>query len=148
MFKFDWKPEDELKPQRVILHEGKGTFSIDKVHTHHTKTGEALTTKDGRAKITLQLTVTDNLGQRGVVYQDITQAMPWVVKALADALAMPGLYSQSGLDTQRILNREGECMIKTKKQPGFDDRSEISFLPCVDPHAPQQQSDIPDDLPF
>jgi hypothetical protein len=135
-FKFDWVPETELKPKSIILEEGKGHFLIDKVHTIHSKTGDPLRTLDGRPKITLQLLVTDTSGQKGIVYQDVTTAMPWLIKALADAVGIPALYSQGGLDLVRIVGCEGECIIKTKSSPGYSDKTTVGqFLAKNEDHT-------------
>ena len=88
------------------------------------------------------------------MYQDITAAMPWMVKGLADALGVPSLYNKEGMNTDLIIGAEGQCIIKNKvlQSPGYDDKhiSTIgSFLPKADmPNNDVYEKDHLDDLPF
>ena|ERR1700683_4256873 len=158
MFKFDYVKEEDLKPKVILLSEGQADFRIDKVHTID-KEGHPLVTKDGRSKISLQLTIKDSRGVRGVLYQDLTQAMAWMVKGLSDSLGMPKLYNVHGLDLNVIIGKTGKCMIKTKQSPGYDDKSVVHYFIAkgdaedVKHYAAQQQqqhddTDSIDDIPF
>lgn len=156
MFKYNWVPEDELKPQAIIFAEGEASYKIEKVKTID-EHGFALKTQKGDPKITLQLNIKDQNGTRGTLFQDITQNMPWMIKGLADSTGMPSLYNKQGLNLNAVLGLSGKCMIKNETNPGYDKaKSRVHyFMPYEDTNVVKTienntnlQNDSIDDIPF
>lgn len=152
MFKFEYKDESELGPKVTLLAPGEGKFKIISVFDKK-KDGSPLTTMDGTPKLTLSIMVRDCDGDSGLVYDDLTARTAWKIKALADALGLPGLYDESGtLNPDDLINGEGRCNVGTRKSDGYPDRTVIEkYLksPKVRKAKADYSKELPeDDLPF
>ena len=158
MFKYNYVPVDKLddKPVKVPLREGKAHFVI-KAFYDKDKEGRPLMTLKEEPKISLLMSVTDCQNSKGTIYDTITENMPWKIKQLADSLAMPGIYNESGkIDFSKLVGYEGQCTLKSKEVPNFAPRIIIDkYLPHPSAghdvnHGPSADDDFlgDDDIPF
>lgn len=152
VFKFEYKPENELGPKMTLLTPGEASFKIVAVFDKK-KDGSPLTTMDGTPKLTLSISVKDINNETSLVYDDLTAKTAWKLKAIADSIGMPELYDESGtLDPDDLIGCEGRCKIKTNQSPGYDDRT------AIEKYLKQRKKDLPktdyskgiedEDLPF
>jgi hypothetical protein len=145
MFKYNYVPANELddKPIKMQLKAGKAHFVV-KAFYDKDREGHPLKTLGGDPKINVLMEVTDSQNSKSTIYDTITSNMPWKVKALADSLAMPGIYNSSGmLDFSKLIGYEGECWLKNEASDKHGTRTVIDkYLP----HASGAQQADPDDF--
>jgi hypothetical protein len=159
MFKYNYVPVDKLdqKTPSILLEPGQGKFTI-KAFYDKDKNELPLKTSDGTPKINLLLEVVDFKQAKSTIYDTITSNMPWKIKQLGDALAMGGLYNESGvIDFSKLIGYSGHCMIKTQASDKYGSKSVIekyiSWQTGEAAHVdntPSQVDDrfIDDDVPF
>lgn len=156
-FKYDYVPVDELQDDSrlpsIILAEGEATFEIVKVFDKE-KSGYPMQTKAGDSCFKLMLAVTDSNRRKGAVWHTISAKMPWAIKALADAIGMPNLYSSRGeIDLKTLEGHDGQCEIATQEASGQYKAVSVikKYLPnpvLHDVHNRGPIDNTDDDLPF
>lgn len=123
MFKFDYKDESEKPavrdgiPPWDKLAPGPAHFEVISFSTTD-KQGNPLQTQDGRSKVRVSLRITDKTGHCAHLYETWTEKNAhFVMYPLLKAIGRKDLYKKEGIDINRILGLEGECILAENDKP-------------------------------
>jgi hypothetical protein len=155
MFNYEYKEE----AAKTLPTAGPAKFSVRMVYDKD-REGQPLVSKStGQPMLKLELFVTDSRGTKAVVYEHLTRAMGWKVKAIGDCLSLPSIYNASGAFNPNLLvGKEGQCLLKIENS-GYGDKCVVEkYLPSgsdvpqtqVSPAAtyPAAVTFNDDDIPF
>jgi hypothetical protein len=129
-FKYNYVPVEQLESKQILLEPGHAHFII-KAYYDKNKDGSPSMTKGKRGepgvrKVNLLLSVTDSNGQEGMIYDVITVNTAWKIHQLSEALGILDIYNIDGiLDLDKLVNKKGECLIKTSESIGYPAKTVI-----------------------
>ena len=144
-FHFDFVPEDELDPFKLIA-EGEGTFKITAYKEGFSKAQHPM--------LTLNMLLKDAQGRSTLYNENITAAGAFKIKAICDAIGKPQLYSSAGtINPHMLLGEKGTCMIATDRptNPQWKERSMVAryIKAPIEEHSTEVIMEIEDDtIPF
>jgi hypothetical protein len=149
--KYDYKSPEQLEAERPKLQEGLAQFEI-------TKSEDAVSKTSGNPMISLQFKVWDVNGKTGVVFDYITSAQSYKIKALCYAIGKPEWYAMDyDLQAHELVGFAGKCMLKNEAStnPAYSDKMKIHYYvekeessTLVPPHAQENEPFIDDDISF
>lgn len=119
-FRFDYVPENELNPYKII-DEGEGRFKITDVKDKISKSGNEM--------LVLTMVLRDERGNTTLYDEYITANASYKINAISKAIGKPQIYSEKGeLDSEELLGGRGTCVIATEKasNPSYKDRSIVA----------------------
>lgn len=145
-FKFDYVDEEGLNPRKIIA-EGDGYFKVIEVK-------EAVS-KSGNPQLLVEMMLKDMEGKTTLYTEYVLQDAAWKIHAICAAIGRKDLYSRTGeLNYNHWIGEHGKCVIKTKKSPGYNDKSAISKYTPSETQAPPKAIVAPsypenmDEIPF
>ena len=156
VFKFNYTENTEMERSNgAPLIAGPASFKIIGCYSTN-KEGAPLLDRDGDPKLNVSLSVTDSIGNQGIVYETLSKNTGWKISNILSALGLEMLYDKSGLlNPEDIVGGIGRCTLKMQAGTnGYADRMVIDKYLKADKQAVISRGSAPieepdnDPLPF